>query len=269
MGQIDSAAIHLRTRDRVKLIDALRALCQAEGLRPVLGEARERPPRGARRFLLLPPAGQWTTLVPEDAGRARDLARDLSLAGEVPALAVLLVDDGFAFAYEAYDAKGKEVDAYHSCPDAELPFGAPDVPDAELDRTRGEPSKLSALGVSPEAIEKVAPVLADARIERLADHDVSKGKYADAERPLGIFNKALGLGDALEEGFDALWDLGLEEEGEADLRYLVYAPPKEQQGLRGLWGRLRGKQEEQADEAEEDEEEPEDEDEPLDEEDDD
>jgi hypothetical protein len=252
VGEITSAAIHMTSRDRVALIDALNALCAAEGLEPIVGEEREDPPAGARRFLLLPPRGRWTMLLPENPEGVRKLAGDMARRAKTNALAVVLIDDAFAFAYDAFNEAGGVVDVYHSCPDAELAFGEEDVPDEELERSRGEPSKLSALGVDAEALTELSTVLADARIERLADHDVSGAIYDDAETPLRIFREKLKLSDAQEEGFDALWDLGLDEESEATLRYLVWAPPKTPGKLRSFWNSLR-KEDDPADEPLDDE----------------
>ena len=226
MGEVTSAAIHVRSRDRVALIDALGAVLGAEGLepRPAARDDPE-PPAGGVRLLVLPSSGAWTAVLPERAALAQRIAGDLALAAKAPLPTLRLIDDTFAFAYEAYSAGGELIDAYHSCPDAEKGYGEADASDEELERTRGQVEKLSALGVDGELAE-LAEVLRDARIERLADHDVGGSRFVDAEEPCRLFRERLGLGEQADEGFDALWELGLDLGDEDALRYLVYAPPK-------------------------------------------
>ena len=226
MGEVTSAAIHVRSRDRVALIDALGAVFGAEGLEP-RPSARDdpEPPQGGVRLLVLPSSGPWTAVLPERPALAQRIASDLALAAKAPLVTLRLIDDAFAFAYEAYGPGGDLLDAYHSCPDAEKGYGEADASDEELERTRGQAEKLSALGVEGD-LGELASVLKDARIERLADHDVGSSRFVDAEEPCRLFREQLGLSEQADEGFDALWELGLEMGDEDSLRYLVYAPPK-------------------------------------------
>lgn len=235
MSELSYGAVHLRTKDRVALIEHLHAVLGAEGyvFRP---GGRDAQAKGARRYLLLPPRKGWTTLLPERASEARALARDLATLG-LSTLAFVHVDDLLAFGYDAYGPGGELIDAYHSCPDAEKGFDDEDADELELERTRGNPAALAAgLGLPPEPFAKVGDALGSVRIESLREHYPSGAADADAARLTLL--KALGL-PSEEEGFDELWELGLFEEEEAELRALVYGPkpvPKQPGGLRGFFG---------------------------------
>jgi len=274
MSELSYGAVHVRETDRVALIENLHAALGASGFKFRPG-GKEASARDARRFLLMPPSGGWTTVLPEDPTWARELAKDLATAG-APTIALVHVDDDLAFGYEAYARGGTLLDAYHSCLDAEKGFDEADASEAELARTKGDPQKLAgAFGLAAELFAEAAPVMAKSRIENLRDHDPIGSEYGDCTEARRLLMRALGLPE-LEEGFHELWDLGLFEEAapsDAELRALVYGPTKEKKrGLRGLLSRFSDEEEDEdlaADEEDESlddkDDEPE-EDEPLDDE---
>ena len=246
MSELTYGAVHLRTKDRVALIESLHAVLGAEGyvFRPggrragaKGAEAKGAEAKGARRYLLLPPRKGWTTLLLEEPRETRAMARDLAITG-LSALAFVHVDDLLAFGYDAYAPGGELIDAYHSCPDAEKGFDEDDASEEERERTRGNPSALAAgFGLPPEPFAALEKPLKAARIESLRDHYPTSA--ADAEGALTRLLKALGLPSEIE-GFDELWELGLFEEEEAELRALVYGPkpvPKQQGKLAALFGK--------------------------------
>ncbi len=255
MSELSYGAVHVRETDRVALIDNLHAALGASGFKFRPG-GKEASARDARRFLLMPPSGGWTTVLPEDPTWARELAKDLATAG-APTIALVHVDDDLAFGYEAYARGGTLLDAYHSCPDAEKAFDEADSSEAELARTKGDPQKLAgAFGLAAELFAEAAPALAEARIENLRDHDPIGAKYGDCTEPRRLLMRALGLPE-LEEGFPELWDLGLFEEAgpsDAELRALVYGPTKEKKrGLRGLLSRFSSDDDEEDEDLDENE----------------
>lgn len=272
MSELSYGAVHVRETDRVALIENLHAVLGASGFKFRPG-GKEASARDARRFLLMPPAGGWTTVLPEEPAWTRELAKDLATAG-APTIAVVHVDDDLAFGYEAFAKGGTLIDAYHSCPDAEKGFDEADASEAELARTKGEPQKLaSAFGLAAELFAEAAPVMAKSRIENLRDHDPIGSEYGDCTEARRLLMRALGLPE-VEEGFPELWDLGLFEEAgpsDAELRALVYGPAKEKKrGLRGFLSRFgdddEGDEEESLEDEDGDDEKDEDEDEPLDDE---
>lgn len=271
MSELSYGAVHVRETDRVALIENLHAVLGASGFKFRPG-GKEANARDARRFLLMPPSGGWTTVLPEEPAWARELAKDLATAG-APTIALVNVDDDLAFGYEAYDKGGSLIDAYHSCLDAEKGFDEADASEAELARSKGQPEKLAgAFGLAAELFAEAAPVMAKARIENLRDHDPIGSDYGDCSEARRLLLRALGLPE-VEEGFPELWDLGLFEEAgpsDAELRALVYGPAKEKKrGLRGFLSRFGEDEESSEDEDLDDEEEDADEDdadEPLDDE---
>ena len=235
------AGIHLRTQDRVKVLDALRELMEREGLRWV-GGGPDGAPEGAVRLLLLPPRGAWTSLYPEDRALEPRLAAGLAQALGAPAFTVGWVGEA-AFFYRAYGPTGELVDEYHSCPDYEKESDEDDASEEELRRTKGDTQLLVALLGQPSgcSADALASLLAESRIERLRDHDPVEG-YADNVEPLTRLAEAFALPDLLED-FDELWHIGLDEEEDVDLRYLAYAAPGKKSSLSGLvdrWRRRRG-----------------------------
>lgn len=236
MATPTGVGIHIKTRDRVKVLDAVRAACGAEGLEWKGGgqDADE----DSVRFLLLPARGSWVSLYPADPAWADVVAGPIALCVQAPVMIFGRIDDD-AFFYMAYDTQGDLLDQFHSCPDWAKDFDEPDASDEELERTRGKPAKVAGLlGASAKAAE-LKEILHKARIERLRDHDPWDG-VADAFTSLRKIGAAFGLPD-LEDDFDTLWDLGLEEDEDADLRYLAYGQPEEEKGLRAFLRRLRGR----------------------------
>ncbi len=205
------AAVHLKVRDRVRVLDALAAHQAAQGL--VRADDDPEAPEAAR-LVVCPPRGGWTTVAPEQGEAARALAAGLAQRLAAPALVVGLVDDGAVF-YSAYDAQGEAKDDYHSCPDWERDVGDDDAGDDELARTRGDPDAVAALfGLAPGGdAAALAAALAGARIERLRDHDPASDRVAPAAA-LRAIERAFGLAplpDAAE-----LWGLGPAADDEVD-----------------------------------------------------
>lgn len=221
--------VHLKTRDRVAVLDAISAAMGADGLSFVGGGPDA--PEDAVRLLLLPPRGAWTSLYPENSALARELAGLLSLQLKAPALTVGRFDEA-AFFYVFHSADGDVADEYHSCPDWSKDVDEDDASEEELARTRGDAQALAALLAPGQDAGALAQLLADARIESLRDHDAHSGPTDNSE-PLTRLAELLALPDLLED-FDELWQLGLDDEEDVDLRYLAYGTPKETVDLRSL-----------------------------------
>ncbi len=246
--------IHIKTRDRVNVLDAVRAAMEAEGLSWVGGGMDA--PNAAARMLLLPPRGSWTSLYPERPDLARELASLIALQLKTDVLVVGRLEEA-AFFYVFFNGNGSLGDEYHSCPDWSKDVDEDDASEDELERTRGKPAALSHLlsgGVSLDALTKL---LKDSRIERLRDHSAHDGPGNNTE-PLTRLADALALPDLLED-FDELWHLGLDDEDDIDLRYLAYGRPEEQGVLskwvdrtRARWAKRRANAEDEPAEAEDD-----------------
>jgi hypothetical protein len=208
-------AVHLRLKDRVKVLEALRTVMEREGLVRADREARD-----AVRVLVAPAAGEWTPLYPESPDTARDLARALAAELVTPALVVGTLGDEALF-YSAYDDKGNPVDDYHSCPDYEKEFGDDDASGEELERTRGDVDVLAQLfGGLGAGSDLLRASLGEARIERLRDVDPWTSR-ADIDEVLQRLRDALKLpplSDFEEQVVDG-------EDG-VDVRVLSFRRPK-------------------------------------------
>jgi len=223
-----AVALHLRTSDRVRVLDALRGVLAAEGLAP---DPDGGP--GEVRFLVSPTRGAWTSVFPEEAAFATPIAAALAAEVGVPVVAAGHFDEA-AFFLVAFDRRGARVDDYHSCPDYAKEALEDDAGQDELDRTRGDAEALTGLLGGDAAA--VASALAAARIERLRDHDAA-GPPGDAVAAAAAIARELGLPDLLE-GFED--QACLEEEG-ADVRSVTFASPEEPSALRRLLGRLEAR----------------------------
>ncbi|RMG06561.1 MAG: hypothetical protein D6731_25510 [Planctomycetota bacterium] len=226
-----AVGIHVRTRDRVAVLDALRTALEGEGLRLVPSDAE-----GGLRFLLAPPRGRWTTLYPEGSALVEALPPLLGRALGTDVLTVGRLEEA-AFFYEYHGPDGALRDRYHSCPDYAKEVGEDDANEEELQRTRGDARLLEPLLGEEGDVEKLAALLARCRIERLRDHDPAHGP-ADNVGPLTEFARLLDLPDLLE-GYDELCAIASDEEDGTDLRLLVYAEPETPGALERLLQRLR------------------------------
>ncbi len=229
--------MHIRTRDRVGVLDAIRTAMNAEGLSWV-GDGPDETPADAVRMLLLPPRGRWTSLYPEDGSLARELAGLIALQLKVPVLTVGRYDEA-AFFYVYHEAGGDLADEYHSCPDWSKDVDEDDASQDELERTRGKPGALSALLAPGHDAAALSELLKSSRIENLREHSPYSGPATNAE-PLTRLGEILALPDLLED-FDELWHLGLDDDEDVDLRYLAYGTPEEKIDLRELLSRFRTK----------------------------
>lgn len=214
-------AVHLKLRDRVKVLEAVRAVMERQGFVRAEREARE-----GVRVLVAPTHGEWTALYPEASEQARDLARALTAELKAPAIVVGTIGEEAIF-YSAYDAAGEAVDDYHSCPDYEKEFGDDDASDEELERTRGDVDRLAQLfeGLGPGA-DLLRAALSEARVEHLRDVDPWEAR-PDLDEVL------LRLRDALK--LPALSDYEeMASEGEAglDVRVLAFRRPTAEKGLK-------------------------------------
>jgi len=234
--------IHLLTRDRVEVLDAIRSFMEVRDLEWV-GGGPEGADLGETRLLLLPPQGRWSSLYPEDPYLADTLAPALAAAVRCPVLVVGQIEEAAVF-YRAYDESGVLGDEFHSCPDYEKEFDEADASEEELERTRGEPEIVAAL-LGMKAGD-LASTLAASRIEHLRDVDVN-AVPADNKLALAAIQKNFALPD-LEQDFDVLWHLGFDDAEDVDLRYLAYGHPEEslrdqlRDKLDGLLSRLRRQQ---------------------------
>lgn len=241
------AAVHLKTRDRVKVLEALRAVLEGEGLVPSKKSAEARA-ANAVRFIVGAPQGEWVAVCPEEPDTCRALAPLLAAHAKVPSIAVGMVDDEAVW-WTAFAASGDAVDEYHSCPDYEKEADEDDADDAEVERTKGDAGALKALGAGQTG--PLAEAMQKARIERLRDHDTYE-EVLPAEDVLKALRVALKLPE-LADFDDRLDDLG------SDAHPLVYEkpPPEKRLKLPGLpampglpW---RKKKKTEDDEAEDDE----------------
>lgn len=216
--------IHLQTRDRVAVIDSLNAIAADAGLVSAKDEGNS--PRVATcRFLVAPPRGQWISVYPEPAEEERHLARGLvvDLAKRVRAAAILVGRVGeAAFFYLACDAEGRPGDEYHSCPEQELEPDQEEPDEDELARTRGDVGALGETLGGVQARERLAEVLAAARIDRLADCDPGAAR-PDVREGLTALARSLGLPD-LYPDFDEVRHFLAPDEG-LDVSLLAFRPP--------------------------------------------
>lgn len=187
------AAVHVRTRDRVAVVEALSHLLSAEGLVPV--DPKGRQPKQSLRVLVGKPQGDWVAVCPEDVQAARGLAQALAAETDQPAIAVGMVDDEALF-YAAYDGNGLGVDEYHQCPDYEKEADEDDADDDELERTRGDAAAL-VLGVGGGKAEELGAALKKGRIERLRDHDPAV-ETLSADEVLAALRASLKLPDLVD-----------------------------------------------------------------------
>lgn len=187
------AAVHVRTRDRVAVVEALSHLLSAEGLVPV--DPKGRQPKQSLRVLVGKPQGDWVAVCPEDVQAARGLAQALAAETDQPTIAVGMVDDEALF-YAAYDGNGLGVDEYHQCPDYEKEADEDDADDDELERTRGDAAAL-VLGVGGGKAEELGAALKKGRIERLRDHDPAV-ETLSADDVLAALRASLKLPDLVD-----------------------------------------------------------------------
>lgn len=212
-------AVHLRSKDRVKVLEALRAVMERQGM------VRADRDDADLRVLVAPSHGEWTPVYPDVEGQARDLARALAAELSVPALVVGTIGEEALF-YSAYDEEGESVDDYHSCPDYEKEFGDDDASDEELERTRGDVDALARVmgGLGPGA-DLLRTALAEARVERLVDIDPW------AKRP-EVTEVLRRLRDALKlPPFADYEEMVAEGEDGVDVRVLAYRRPRARRGL--------------------------------------
>lgn len=218
-----SVAVHLKLRDRVKVLEAVRAVMERQGF---VRADRSAVGREGVRVLVAPTHGEWTALYPEAGEQARDLARALTAELQVPAIVVGTIGEEALF-YSAYDATGQAVDDYHSCPDYEKEFGDDDASDEELERTKGDVDRLAQVfdGLGQGA-DLLRSALAEARVEHLRDVDPWKTR-PDLDEVL------LRLRDALK--LPALSDyeeMVVEGEDGLDVRVLSFRRPTAEKGLK-------------------------------------
>lgn len=214
-------AVHVRVKDRVKVLEAVRVVMEREGL-----VRADRGARDAVRTLVAPSQGEWTPVYPEVSEQARDVARALAAQLEAPALVVGTIGDEALF-YSAYDAAGEPVDDYHSCPDFEKEFGDDDASAEELERTRGDVDRLAQLldGLGPGG-DLLRAALSEARVERLTDIDPWQA------RP-GIDEVLRRLRDALKLPPLADYEeMVAEGQDGADVRVLAFRRPTAEKGLK-------------------------------------
>jgi hypothetical protein len=214
------AAVHLKTRDRVKVLEAVRAVLEGEGLVPSKKSAEARAANTVR-FIIGAAQGEWVAVCPEEPSTCRALAPLLAAHARVPAIAVGLVDDEAVW-WTAFSASGDAVDEYHSCPDYEKEADEDDADDAEVERTRGDASALKALGALKTDL--LAEAMQEARIDRLRDHDTYK-EVRPAEDVMKALRVALKLPE-LADFDDRLDDLG------SDAHPLVYEKPQDERRLK-------------------------------------
>ncbi|MBX3465867.1 MAG: hypothetical protein KF878_03085 [Planctomycetes bacterium] len=214
-------AVHLRVKDRVRVLEALRAVMERQGL-----ARADRAAADARRVLVAPSHGEWTAVYPEVTGSARDLARGLAAELKAPALVVGTIGEEALF-YSAYDDAGDGVDDYHSCPDFEKEFGDDDASPEELERTRGDVDRLAELlgGLGPGA-DLLRAALAEARLERLRDVDAWQQR-PDVEEVLVRLRDALKL-----PPFADYEEMVSEGEDGLDVRVLAFRKPRAERGFK-------------------------------------
>lgn len=216
-----SVAVHLKLRDRVKVLEAVRAVMERQGFVRADREARE-----GVRVLVAPTHGDWTPLYPEAGEQARDLARALTAEVQAPAIVVGTIGEEALF-YSAYDDGGQSVDDYHSCPDYEKEFGDDDAGAEELERTKGDVDRLSQLfgGLGPGA-DLLRAALAEARVEHLRDVDPWKAR-PDLDEVLQRLRDALKL--PVLSDYE---EMVVEGEAGLDVRVLSFRRPTAEKGLK-------------------------------------
>lgn len=214
-------AVHLRLKDRVKVLEALRVVMERQGL-----VRADRESRDAQRLLVAPTQGEWTSLYPEDPAQARDVGRALAAELQVPAIVVGTIGDEALF-YSAYDDKGDGVDDYHSCPDFEKEFGDDDASDEELERTRGDVDALAQLmgSIGPGA-DLLKSALAEARVEHLSQVDPWQQR-PEIEEVLRRLRDALKL-----PPFADYEEMAADGQDGADVRVLAFRRPTADKGLK-------------------------------------
>lgn len=236
-----SQGLHVKTRDRIKVLDALAELMASEGRERVEDDGVA-PSDHTSRVLVAPPRGPWTSVYWEEPTGAAE--RSARLCGAVGAPGLLVARfDALAFAYEAYDPAGAVADAYHSCPDYVRAVDEDDAPAAEVDRTRGDAARLvAALGPAggPARAQELQAVLDEARIERLHDHDAYTAQ-PDAEAALERLAEALSLPD-LQADFDEVRHFTAEEH-DLDVCLLAFRPTPEPGRVERLMARVRRRRE--------------------------
>lgn len=214
-------AVHLRVKDRVKVLEALRAVMERQGM-----VRAERSSSDGVRLLVAPSQGEWTSVYPEASEQARDVARALAAELQVPAIVVGTIGEEALF-YSAYDDEGEGVDDYHSCPDFEKEFGDDDASAEELERTRGDVDALAQLvGGLGAGADLLRTTLAEARLERLTDVDPWQ------QRPeLDVVLRRLR--DALKlPPFADYEEMAADGEEGVDVRVLAFRRPTAEKGLK-------------------------------------
>lgn len=252
------AAVHVRTRDRVAVVEALSHLLSAEGLVPV--DPTGRQPKQSLRVLVGKPQGDWVAVCPEDVQAARGLAQALAAETDQPTIAVGMVDDEALF-YAAYDGNGLAVDEYHQCPDYEKEADEDDADDDELERTRGDAAAL-VLGVGGGKADELGAALKKGRIERLRDHDPAL-ETLPADEVLAALRASLKLPDLVD------FDERVAEAGDEHVLTWTRPEPSRMEKLKSKipavpalpWQKGKKRAEDDEAEDEDDEEEAEDEDE--------
>ncbi len=216
-------AVHLRVKDRVKVLEALRAVMERQGM---VRADRASADTDGLRLLVAPTQGEWTSVYPDAPEQARDVARALAAELAAPAIVVGTIGDEALF-YSAYDEKGEGVDDYHSCPDFEKEFGDDDAGAEELERTRGDVDALAQLlGGLGAGADLLKSALAEARVERLSDVDPWQQR-PDLDEVLRRLRDALKL-----PPFADYEDVAAEGEDGADVRALAFRRPAAQKGLK-------------------------------------
>ena len=205
------AGIHLRTKDRVAVLDALAHVAAATGLAPTDDDGTQARPTTELRALVAPARAGWTSVYVEQTWRAPSLAAALARRAKVPALLVRLASE-WACAYQAYDASGGLADAYHSCPDADKAADEDDASADELERTRGDAAALAAALGGGREIERLAAVMTEQRVERLRDHDAVGGVLPDPDLVFAALETSFGLPE-LRPDFDEVRHVLADEEG--------------------------------------------------------
>lgn len=213
-------AVHVQTRDRVAVLDALRAQATEAGLEATRDDGVS-PRPGTVRFLVAPPRGAWVSVYPEESELGRDLCRDLARRLRARAILVGRLGEAACF-YLACDAEGDPGDEYHSCPEQELESDQEEPDEVTLSATRGDPARLGATLGGILAPEKLGEVLGKARIERLADCDPGQDRPT-VEQTLAALRAALRLPDLWPE-FDEVRHFLAEEDG-LDVALLAFRPP--------------------------------------------
>jgi hypothetical protein len=205
------AGIHLKTGDRVAVLDAMAKAAERSGLVPTTDAGNQAQPGTELRVAITPARAGWTSVYVEQTWRAPSLASALARAAKTPALLVRLAGD-WACAYQAYDGDGRLGDAYHSCPDADKAADEDDASADEIERTRGDAGQLGATLGGGQGLEGVGEVLRTNRIDRLRDHDAAGGHLPDPDAVFVALQEAFGLPN-LRPDFDEVRHFLADEEG--------------------------------------------------------